>query len=172
VDPTADFTYHVIDGATGAPIEGAEINDVVNTSPCPGWPNTGSCTSGNGFTITGNTDSNGDFSANTQFTCPMTHQVKVSAVGFNPTAVNASTGNISGNAGVPDTAIQLTPLANVSQGNQGIVGSGVAGAGASAQAQNETLTNFMGEFTGLKGDLLIVGVIITIIAIAVILAVA
>lgn len=175
----ADFTYHVIDAATGAVLQGAEINDVINTSPCPynsflgqsATNGANGCTSGAGFTVTGNTDSNGNYSSDTQYSCPMTHTVTASAPGYYATTVNAQTGDITGDAAVPDGGIQLTPLPNVAQNNQG-VGATTSAAGATAQA-NES--SFASTLTTIGADaekdltLLIIGGIVVAVIIAIVL---
>jgi hypothetical protein len=135
----SNFIYHIQDGNSGAAIQGAAINDVVSTNCCDCWPSGCSgcngCTSGSGFTVLGNSDQNGNYAAGTVYTCPMGHDVLVTAVGYNPTHIQAYTGAIDGDAAVGQangSSIQLVPLANVAQSNQG--GAGTAGAAVSGAA--------------------------------------
>lgn len=168
----ANFIYTVIDATSGKPLGGCEISDVINTSPCPGWPNTGNCTSGAGWTAVANAGSTtGEYTTPTVYTCPMSHIVTVSAPGYNPTTVEVETGNIDGDANVPDGGIQLTPLANVPQGNQG-VGSTTLSSTATTQAAANGAISQIGSavtnpFTGAEADIALVAIAVVIIALVV-----
>ena len=168
----ANFTYHVQDANSGASIQGAAIYDTISTSCCNCWPSGCSgcngCTSGNGFSITGNTDSNGNYSDSTVYTCPMAHDVLVTANGYNDTHVQVETGNITGDAGVASpgsNAIQMVPKAYVPQSNQG--GAGAAQYAAGAAAATNPAPN-PGTTSGLE-TYAIIGIVAVVLVVVVVL---
>lgn len=129
------FVYSVADAISGAGIEGAAIYDNISTSCCNCWPSGCSgcngCTSGQGYQITLNTDASGTASEDAQFTCPQTHDILVTANGYNDTHVQPSSGPLDGPVNLP--TILMVPTKYVPQTNQGGAGATQAGiTGASA----------------------------------------
>jgi hypothetical protein len=98
----------------------------VNTSPCPGWPNTGGCTSGSGYNVLGNTGADGTYSQDIPYSCvQQVDPINVTANGYNPTVVSYTSGTITGDVGIP--TIYLTPNGNVPETNQGVGGTAATG---------------------------------------------
>jgi hypothetical protein len=130
----SNWIWSVKDDVSGAPIEGAAIVANVGTTPCPQvfGVNTGNCTSGTGYQITGNTNSAGQLVSTIQFTCPQNINYTVTAVGFNATFDQYASGNIDGDVNLP--TVSMTPIANVPQTNQG----GGATTTAASQGLKET----------------------------------
>ena len=152
----ASWYFTVVDSTTGAPIEGAAVNAIVNTQPCP-FLDIG-CTSGTGYTLEGNTDSNGQFVSDIPYTTEQSVDINVSAVGYNPTTASYQSGYISGDVYIP--TIQLTPNGNVAQKNQG--------AGGTAATQS-TLT-FNGFLSAHQEAIeIVLGVVIAVIVLVMII---
>lgn len=169
----ASFTYKVEDANTGAPIQGAAIYDTVSTSCCNcpfgGCSGCNGCTSGSGFSITGNTDASGSYRADTTYTCPMAHDVLVTANGYNATHIQAETGDITNDAAVGrsgTSVIQLVPKAYVPQSNQG--GAGQAQYSAGSAAATNPAPN-PGTTSGLE-TYAILGVVAVVLVVVVLLA--
>lgn len=162
----SDWVWTVKDANTGAVIEGAAVNADVSTSPCPYNPYLGEtatkgangCTSGKGYTIVGNTGSNGEYRSTIPYTCVQEVNYTVTAVGYNPTTDSYQSGSITGDVPIP--VVYLTPVADVPQSNQGTGGTTTTGANVATQ----------GFFNSYGNDLFYIGVaIVAVILIVVII---
>jgi hypothetical protein len=118
----ANWIFTVVDATTGQPLGGAEVTGTANTNPCPSFDY--NCTSGNGYNFTGNTDPNGVYKTNISWTCVQDLSYQASAPGYNPTSDTYASGFITGDVYIP--TIQLTPIQNVTQDNQGAAGTTAA----------------------------------------------
>jgi len=172
----AVFRYTLADATTGQRLQGAAVSDTINTSGCKkNWlgQTEGGCTSGPGFIITGNTDVNGQLIANPRYNCGMSHTITCSAPGYNATTVTVQT-IAPGNTGTYDVTpqpIQLTPLANVAQTNQG-TGSSVVQTQNSALSTQQNVSSSLTDLASAAQTDVVLLVVLAIIAGIAIIAIA
>jgi hypothetical protein len=127
----ANWNFLVQDGVTGKPITNATISGYVNTTPCPGWPNTGSCTTGSGYPINivnsnGTTNPN-SYDATIPYSCVQNISVSVSAPGYGTVADAWQTGTITGDVG---NTFTLYPLSTTTGQQQELNNGGVVNTSA------------------------------------------
>jgi hypothetical protein len=120
----ANWIFKVVD-QNGIPIANAGVNVQVDTSPCPGWPYTGSCTTGPGYQIVGSTDANGIYASTISYTCPQeVHNVgttpAITAPGgfLNQADFSYNSGDITGDVYLPTIILDSDP--GTQNGGQGV----------------------------------------------------
>jgi hypothetical protein len=175
----------VFDGATGSPLGGANVKGTASTSCCSqnNWPNSctsggGGCDSGPGYPIDVNTNPGSGIAKWDEIhSCGQSFDLLVSAPGYSNTNVQITRGENSSDDYYtnPSQGVQLTPLQNVPQQNQGAAGTtsytssdaGIQG----TSALGSGTASLMAGATSPGGIVMIVAVVAVIVIILVITAV-
>lgn len=179
----ANWRINVTDQSTGDAIVNAEINIAVSTTPCPksfGITQAG-CTSGQGYTLNGYTDTNGNYVQDIPYTCVQHLQGTVQASGYNSYPVGGaeglSTGSITGDVYYN---FEMTPASNsttaagLTNSKGGLPpGQGIFDTEGVTQAGTNLSTDLSTWWSGAFGEIESLGIIgaVIVVAIAIIVVV-
>ena len=162
-----NMTWTVVDAATGAPIPNAEITAIYNTSPCA-WDAWG-CTSGNGQSIQGYTDANGNYQWSIPFTCAGSFTNNVAqANGYNAQTIQSQA--FGSNPGSLGMTFQMTSSSATPPPGQGASSILTAIEAAFGYQQNQaagSATSFLNG-AGLTVDVVFIAVAIIAVAVVVV----